>query len=411
MSTGAAEASRTCMGNADDKAESVILQILTTVVFTFICYLTVGIPLAVLPSYVHVDLGYGSVLAGIVISTQYLATLLTRPHAGQTCDLIGPKQAVVYGLIACGISGIFLLIAAMFAGTPWISLLFLLIGRLVLGFGESLVGTGSITWGIGQIGATHTARMISWNGIATYGALALGAPLGVILTGNLGFASIGASIALLAVIGLGLSYLKRPTQVVTGDRLAFRRVFGRVLPHGLGLALGSTGFGTIATFITLFYASRNWPNAAFTLTLFGAAFIGTRLLFANAINRFGGFRVAMVSFVVEVVGLVLLSGAGVPHLALAGAALTGCGFALVFPALGVEAVGLVPPSNRGAALGAYSVFADLSLGITGPLIGFIISLYGYPSAFLCAAIAAAIALILTVLLYRRSFRMAPAVTH
>jgi predicted MFS family arabinose efflux permease len=294
----------------------------------------------------------------------------------------------------------------MFAGTPWLSLLLLLIGRLVLGFGESLVGTGSITWGIGQIGAAHTARMISWNGIATYGALAMGAPLGVLLADRLGFGAVGGSIVLLAVLGLALSALKQPTQVVTGDRLAFRRVFGRVFPHGLGLALGSTGFGTIATFITLFYASRAWPDAALTLTLFGAAFIGTRLIFAGAINRFGGFRVAMVSFVVEIAGLILLWQASLPHLALAGAALTGCGFALVFPALGVEAVGLVPPSNRGAALGAYSVFADLSLGVTGPLIGFVISLYGYPSAFLCAALAAFAALGLSLLLCRRARRPA-----
>lgn len=382
----------------------VTLRILSTVFFTFICYLTVGIPLAVLPGYVHLDLGYGSVLAGIAISTQYLATLLSRPNAGRTCDQIGPKQAVLYGLIACGVSGFFLIGAAMLEPTPWLSLTSLLIGRLVLGFGESLVGTGAITWGIGQIGPSHTARVISWNGIATYGALALGAPLGVILTREFGFSAIGGSIVLLAALGVALTFLKRATKVIAGERMAFHHVFGRVLPHGLGLALGSAGFGTIATFITLFYASRNWPDAALSLTLFGVAFIGTRLIFANVINRFGGFRVAMVSFVVEVAGLILLWLAPVPHLALAGAALTGCGFALVFPALGVEAVGLVPAPNRGAALGAYSVFADLSLGITGPLVGFVIGAFGYPAAFLCAAFAALGALLLTTTLYLRTGR-------
>ena len=382
----------------------VTLRILSTVFFTFICYLTVGIPLAVLPGYVHLDLGYGSVLAGIAISTQYAATLLTRPHAGRTCDMVGPKQAVLYGLIGCGVSGIFLILAALFEGTAWLSLATLLIGRLVLGFGESLVGTGSITWGIGQIGPSHTAKVISWNGIATYGALALGAPLGVVLTREFGFVSIGITIMLLAVIGVALTFLKRPTKIISGERMAFHHVFGRVLPHGVGLALGSAGFGTIATFITLFYASRNWPDAAVSLSLFGAAFIGTRLVFANVINRFGGFRVAMVSFVVECAGLVLLWLAPIPYLALAGAALTGSGFALVFPALGVEAVGLVPAPNRGAALGAYSVFADLSLGITGPVIGFVIGAFGYPAAFLCAAVAAVGALLLTATLYLRSGR-------
>ena len=41
---------------------------------------------------------------------------------------------------------------------------------------------------------------------------------------------------------------------------------------GIGLALGTVGFGAIATFITLYYASHQWSNAAFSLTLFGGLY-------------------------------------------------------------------------------------------------------------------------------------------
>ncbi len=84
--------------------------------------------------------------------------------------------------------------------------------------------------------------------------------------------------------------------------------------------------------------------------------------------------------------------------------MTGFGFALVFPALGVEAVGLVPPASRGAALSAYSVFLDLSLGITGPLAGYIAGEFGYGSVFLFAAIAAAAAVVLSTVLYLRNVK-------
>ena len=381
---------------------STTLQIIPVVFFTFLCYLTIGIPLAVLPGYVHGDLGYSAVLAGAAISVQYLATLASRPLAGRSADTLGPKRTVSIGLLGCGASGILLLLAVLCGRWPVLSLGLLVCSRLVLGFGESLCGTGAILWGIGRVGTSNNARVISWNGIATYGALAIGAPLGVAIAHTVGFAALGILVILLAALGFFLARPIAPVPVVHGERMSYRSVFTRVLPHGIGLALGSAGFGSIATFITLFYAARNWPNAALSLTVFGTLFIGARLLFANTIKTYGGFRVAIASFSFECVGLLMLWLAPEPHIALAGAALTGFGFALVFPALGVEAVGLVPPASRGAALSAYSVFLDLSLGITGPLAGYIAGEFGYGSVFLFAAIAAAAAVVLSTVLYLRN---------
>lgn len=377
-------------------------QVVAIVIFTFIGYLNIGIPLAVLPSYVHNDLGFSAVVAGLVISVQYLATLLSRPTASRIIDNLGSKRAVMWGLAGCGLSGVFMLACHFLTPWPWLSLACLLVGRLVLGSAESLVGSGSIGWGIGRVGSQNTAKVISWNGIASYGALAIGAPLGVLMAKSLGLWSIGASIILLGVLGLLLAWPKRAAPVVAGVRLPFMRVLGKVFPHGSGLALGSIGFGTIATFITLFYASRDWPNAALTLSLFGASFICARLLFGNLINRIGGFRVAIACLSIETLGLLMLWLASSAEMALAGAALSGFGFSLVFPALGVEAVNQVSPANRGAAVGAYSLFIDLSLGITGQLVGAVAAGFGFASMFLFAAAAAGCGLLLSCYLYRQA---------
>ncbi len=362
-------------------------RIVSIAVFTFICYLAIGLPLAVLPGYVHGNLGYGSVLAGLAISVQYVATLLSRSHAGRMADTVGPKQTVVIGMIACAASGVFLLLAYAFERSAWLSLTAIIVSRLALGFGESWVGTGSATWAIARVGPLHTARVISWNGICTYGGLALGAPLGVHLQREWSMGALGGMVLLLGLAGLGMAVSRAAVAIVGGHRMAFKSVVMRVFPHGMALGLGSVGFGTLAAFVALYYASFSWDGAAHALSAFGGAFIGVRLLFAGTITRFGGFRVAQVSFLVEAAGLLLLWLAPNPVAALLGAALTGCGFALVFPAIGVEAVARVPAGSRGAALGAYSAFLDLALGVTGPVAGYISSGYGYPSIFLAAAAA------------------------
>jgi MFS family permease len=382
----------------------VTAQIISTAFFTFLMYLAIGIPMAVLPGYIHLDLGYSSVVAGLGISVQYFATFVSRANAGRMIDTVGPKQTVMRGMLLCSASGGILFLAALAQSLPFLSLVLLFTSRALLGLGESLVGTGAIMWGVGRVGSENTAKMISWNGIATYAALAIGAPLGVVLDRSLGFAVIGLAGMALTVLGYVLARGGPVTPVIHGEKLSFKLVLRRVFAYGMGLAFGTIGFGSIATFITLYYADQHWSGAAFALTAFSSAFVGARLLFANAINRFGGYRVAIVCFLTEAVGLLLLWIAGTPEAALLGAALAGFGFALVFPSLGVEAVNLVPAANRGAALAAYSVFLDLALGVTGPLAGAIAGQLGYPQVFLFAAIAAIGAVALSLSLYRSAQR-------
>jgi MFS family permease len=386
-------------------------RIVSVVFFTFVCYLIIGLPLPVLPGFVNRELGFGSVLAGATISLQYVATLASRARAGRSADTRGAQRTVLTGLAACGASGVLLLVSVACSRWPVLSLAILALARLVLGFGESYVGTAAILWGIGRVGPAQSARVMSWNGIANYGAVAIGAPTGAALAHAFGPWTLGAVTIALAAIGYNLASRTAPVPLVHGEQMSYASVFVRILPHGMGLALGTTGFGVIATFIALYYAARGWHNAALALTLFGVMFVGSRLIFANAIKTHGGFRVAVASLsvavaslTVECAGLVLLWLAQAPHAALVGAGLTGFGFALVFPSLGIEAVGLVPAASRGAALSAYSVFFDVSLGVMGPLAGYIAGEFGYASVFLLAALSAATAAIVAASLYLRASR-------
>jgi MFS family permease len=382
------------------------LRIVSVVMFNFASYLTIGLPLAVLPGYVHDVMGFSAFWAGLVISLQYFATLLSRPHAGRYADLLGPKKIVVFGLCGCFLSGLGYLLAGSTNGWPLASLLLLCLGRVILGIGQSFAGTGSTLWGVGVVGSMHIGRVISWNGIVTYGAMAIGAPLGVLFYawGLTGLALTVMGVALVAI----LLALPRPAvKASKGKPLPFRAVLGRVWLYGMALALASAGFGVIATFITLFYDAKGWDGAAFALTLFSCTFVGTRLLFPNGINRLGGLNVAMICFSVEIVGLLLVGMASMPWMAKIGVLLAGAGFSLVFPALGVVAVKAVPQQNQGAALATYTVFMDLSLGVTGPLAGLIMTWAGVPVIYLAAAGLVAVALLLTWRLKKRPQVVSP----
>src|SRR3984885_13322690 len=123
--------------SAESRAD--VRRILGYVFFTFVCYLSIGLPLAILPEYVHLRMGYHASLAGLVISIQYIATFLSRPWAGRISDRVGAKISVVWGMGACTGSGLLLLGAAMLPRNPaWLSLTSLFASRLVLGVGESL---------------------------------------------------------------------------------------------------------------------------------------------------------------------------------------------------------------------------------------------------------------------------------
>lgn len=376
-------------------------------ILSFVVYLAIGLPLAILPEYVHLRMGYHASLAGLVVSIQYIATFLSRPWAGRISDHKGAKISVLWGMGACALSGLLLLGAAALHRNPaWLSLMCLVASRLALGVGESLGSTGATLWGIASAGPEHTAKVISWNGVSTYGALALGAPLGVVMETHWGLASVAVLTIVLCVASIGFAAIKPSVPVVPGEHLPFRNVLGRVTPYGTGLALGGVGYSALATFVTLFYASRQWNGAALCLTAFGVSFITARLLFIRSINAFGGFPVAKACLIVESLGVLLLWRSVSPWMALFGAALTGFGYSLVFPALGVEAVDRVPLENRGTALSVYTVFADVSFFMVGPVAGAVIGAFGYRSVFLFALICVFAALGIVLVLAKRKFTTA-----
>lgn len=366
---------------------------------TALAYFAVGLPLAVLPGWA-LKLGFGPVMAGFLISAQYVATVLSRIVVGPMIDRSGPRRAIVLGFVCCLGAGA-TTIAALWITAPMAAMAVMMASRILLGFSESLVSTSAMAWGIMRLGARQSARMISWNGIATYAAIAGGAPAGVWIFGLGGVMALGIALLLLGAGGLAFVWPQPAARVPAARRWPMRTVFGAVLPFGAALAMATVGFGVITSFVTLYFNAFGWGDAWMALTAFGCAFIVSRLLFVRSVARHGGLPVSAVFIAIELAGLAIMASAPSAHLAIAGAAVTGFGFAMVFPALGVLVIERVPEQSRGTALSTFALFIDVALCLTGPLAGALAQHATYAAPFGGAAIGAGLALGMVALLMLR----------
>jgi MFS family permease len=381
---------------------TLITRLLPLDIAVFLVYLTIGAPLPVIPLFVHDRLGFDPIVVGIVIGAQAAATLLARPLAGGVSDQRGTRAAVILGALISILAGLFYYLSTWLEFSPAASLAAIIAGRLALGLGDSLFLTGAMAWGVQLGGPKNAGKGLMSVGIALYAAVAIGAPLGIAMFQSAGFGTLALFVAATPIVAC-LIALRLPAQpVVSGPRIPLREVFGRIWRPGAGVALSGVGFAVIAAFVTLYYQSRGWDGAAYGLTAFGVAFIVARFFFGGYPDRFGGAQVALVCLAIEVAGQLMLWLAPIPVLALFGAALTGFGYSLAFPALCLEAVRRVPPQSRGSAIGAYVVCLDFSLASAGPVAGLLVAPLGYAAIYLLGGGCAALAAILTLGLLREA---------
>jgi MFS family permease len=360
-----------------------LTPIMVTVLVGFV---VIGAALPVLPLHVRDTLGFGPVMVGVVAGCQFAAALVARLWSGHAADTKGAKWAVMAGLLAATAAGLLYLMSLSFVSTPTISVVILLAGRAVLGGAESFIITGATTWGLVRVGAHNSGKVIAWMGTAMFAAFAGGAPLGTVFYTNGGFGAVALATAIAPLATLLLIAPLRGATPAKKGGPSILSVVSRIWLPGVGAALGSVGFGAIIAFSSLLFVEHGWTPVWLPFTAYAVALILARLLFGHLPDRIGGAQVALISVLVETTGLTLMWLAPSALVAATGAALTGFGYSLVFPGLGVEAIRLAPPESRGVAMGAYTACLDIALGVSGPVLGLIASSAGFGVVFLVSAI-------------------------
>jgi MFS family permease len=384
--------------DASPRRENLSLLALATAVF--LTFMTIGLPLPVVPLIVGHRWGFGNVMVGAAVGIQFLATILTRGFAGREADHSGARPVMLRGMFFCACSGIALILAAQLPLPDSGRLLLLVAGRLVLGFGESQLVVGMLGWGIGTVGQARSGTVLACTGMAMYGAVAASAPLGFWFYGRGGLTLVGAAVIVLPAIAALIAWPVAGVAPHGGKREPFWRVIGLIWQPGLAVLLQGVGFATIGAFISLDFAAHRWQGTGVALSCFGGAFVLMRILCGRLPDRTGGIPIAIVSFAVESVGQWLLFWAPTSFVALIGAFVTGAGCSMIFPSLGVEIVRRVVPQIRATALGGFAAFQDLAYGMTGPVTGLFATAFGYPSVFAVGGVCALAGLVTTIAMAR-----------
>src|SRR6266478_1138129 len=213
-----------------------VTRLLPIMGVVFMAFLIIGLAMPVLPLHVHQGLGLSTFVVGLVAGSQFAASLVSRVWAGRHADTRGAKQAVIAGLLASSAAGLLYLLSLRFVRNPEISVTILLLGRAVLGAGESFIITGAQTWGLALAGTRDTGKVLAWMGTAMFAAFALGAPIGSTLYGAYGFTAIALTTTLVPLAALLLAAPVRRIAPTGRAHAPITTVLAAVWVPGAGLA-------------------------------------------------------------------------------------------------------------------------------------------------------------------------------
>jgi len=308
--------------------------------------------------------------------------MLVKPVAGWAADHYGRRPLMLAGAV------LFLASALLYGGSR--TVLALLGVRIVHGAGMGLYPTGSAAMVADLAPPARRGEAMGLWGASGNIALALGPLLGVWVSAQLGFPWLFGLSAAVAVMALGLAGFQRETlRQLTGVPLRAGALLSPavILPSTVLFCLMTT-YGVQAAFLPLYAQARGANPGVFFLVL-ALVVAAVRGYAGQLSDRVGRAQVATVGMVLTAASLVMLAAGGGPGmLALAGA-LYGLGLGAAQPALMAWTVDLVPPAERGKAMGTF--YTALELGIAAGAIGFGVVLSGTSFAlmFLLAAAVAA----------------------
>lgn len=334
-----------------------------------LCYLSIGSYVAILPGYVLDHIGSTTTALGLAIGATAVVAVGLRPLSGALGDQYGRRPPALIGAVVIGLA------AALLLGPGALALV--LFARVLLGAGDALFTTAAMAWVADVAHPARRGRAMATLGMSFWLGFALGPQWSTFARDHGGYDAVWI---VAAVTGLLAALLVRfvpiaprlPT-AAPASPARMRVPRGALLP-ALAMVLACYGNGVFEAFGIVHLTGRGVSDGA---GLGGAASVFTVVAVTTFLGRFAGGvlsdrvgprPVAVAGVSICAAAYLVFAAASSFGAAAAGAGLLGVGLALLYPALALSVTRRVPPSERGAGLGAFLAAMDIAFAV-GPVVG------------------------------------------
>jgi MFS family permease len=250
-----------------------------------------------------------------------------------------------------------------------------------MGAGEGLLFTAGSAWIVDLAPEDRQGQTIGLFGLSVWGGMTLGPLLGDQLLSLAGYDAVWVMMASVPLVGAAVAWRLSETRRAPAAHAPGPLIPRAVVAPGASLALANAGYATMAAFVVLALAHRGIGHGALVFTAYAAAVVGSRVLLGRLPDVIGARRSAALAGLAEAAGLAVIAEAGSWPVAVAGGVVMGAGFSLLYPALALAVVQRTGKHARGRALGGFTAFFDLGMGLGAPAAGALAALGGYGLAF------------------------------
>jgi MFS family permease len=352
--------------------------------FSFTVFLSAFQLLPTAPFHI-LALGGGTSAAGLFLGFLTYASAFSAPVTGAYADRLGPRRVLIIASVAITIFSV------VYAFLPSYKLMLALV--VVHGLFWSGLLTGSAAYMTNILPESRRAEGIAYWGLSTIAAIAVAPSIGFWVF-HFGWRALCLEAAVLNVV-MALIAWRLPDQPVAArdaTKPRGRLIEWRVLIISFTLFLYSFGYGGITSFTALYADANGVVPKGIYLTALAVTMLLTRPLSGRLGDRFGYRRVFVPCLALISVGLACLVLGGTRFWLVTSAVIFGLGFGTAYPAFVGYVMRTVGSDRRGAAFGAILACFDTGIGTGSTSMGWIISRYGFGSAFGTAAALSALAL-------------------